>query len=59
MSIAMKNEPGSRRQPVDGLPKRPEDIDLDRVVTDLEYRAAVKELLRRWGIGDRRPGKLH
>ena len=32
------------------LPATPDDIDLDRIVTDPDYRRAVQELLRRWGI---------
>ena len=35
----------------DELPATPEEIDLERVVNDPEYRAAVKELLRRWTEG--------
>lgn len=34
--------------PPDELPASPDEIDLHRVVSDPEYRAAVKELLRRW-----------
>lgn len=37
------------------LPATPDDIDLDRIVNDPDYRRAVQELLRRWGIC--RPGK--
>jgi hypothetical protein len=36
------------------LPATPDDIDLERIVTDPEYRRAVQDLLRRWGICDNR-----
>lgn len=36
------------------LPATPDDIDLDRIVSDPDYRRAVQELLRRWGICKRR-----
>ena len=36
------------------LPATPDDIDLDRNVTDPEYRLAAQDLLRRWGICDNR-----
>lgn len=39
-----------RSIPPDDLPATPDDIDLDRIVTDPDYRRAVQELLRRWGI---------
>jgi len=45
--------------PPDELPATPEEIDLHRVVSDPEYRAAVKELLRRWidgATGGKPPG---
>lgn len=42
------------RLPSNDLPETPDDIDLDRIVTDPEYRRAVQDLLRRWGIGDDR-----
>lgn len=32
------------------LPATPDDIDLDRIVNDPDYRRAVQTLLRRWGI---------
>jgi hypothetical protein len=38
------------RPPPGDLPESPDDIDLDRSVADPEYRRAVQELLRRWGI---------
>jgi hypothetical protein len=41
------------------LPARPEDIDLDRVVEDAEYRRAVQTLLRRWGVCSKKPGGAH
>lgn len=41
-----------REPPRGDLPKSPDDIDLDRIVTDPEYRRAVQDLLRRWGICD-------
>lgn len=34
------------------LPTTPDEIDLERVVDDPEYRRAVKDLLRRWGFGE-------
>jgi hypothetical protein len=34
------------RPPAGDLPKTPDDIDLDRVVTDPDYHRAVQELLR-------------
>ena len=37
--------------PPDELPATPDEIDLERVVHDPDYRAAVKELLRRWAEG--------
>lgn len=37
--------------PPEELPSNPEEIDLNRVVSDPDYRAAVKDLLHRW-IGD-------
>lgn len=37
------------------LPTKPDDIDLDRIVTDPEYRRAVQDLLRRWGVCDDKP----
>lgn len=37
------------REP-DDLPANPDEIDLDRVVADPCYRAAVIELLRKWGL---------
>ena len=39
------------------LPATPDDIDLDRIVTDPEYRRAVQDLLRRWGLCDGPPPK--
>ena len=42
------------RIPPDELPATPDDIDLDRIVNDPDYRRAVQELLRRWGICERR-----
>lgn len=36
------------------LPATPDDIDLERIVNDPDYRRAVQELLRRWGICERR-----
>lgn len=42
----------SSRIQQDDLPATPDDIDLDRIVTDPEYRRAVQDLLRQWGIGD-------
>lgn len=44
------------RVPPDDLPARPDDIDLDRIVTDPEYRRAVQDLLRQWGICDDKGG---
>jgi hypothetical protein len=38
------------RPPPGDLPESPDDIDLDRIVADPEYRRAVQELLRRCGI---------
>lgn len=38
--------------PTGELPASPDDID--RVVTDPAYRRAVQDLLRRWGVRDRR-----
>lgn len=38
-------------QPRD-LPATPDDIDMERIVDDPEYRHAVKELLKRWGLGN-------
>ena len=47
----------NERVPPRDLPATPEDIDLDRLVADPDYRRAVKDLLRRWGIrGDRKSG---
>lgn len=43
------------RQPRD-LPATPDEIDIDRIVDDPEYRRAVKELLKRWGVG-KDPGR--
>lgn len=44
--------------PPDELPASPDDIDLDRIVTDPDYRRAVQDLLRRWGIcGDPRKNR--
>jgi hypothetical protein len=40
--------------PPGDLPETPDDIDLDRIVTDPEYRRTVQDLLRRWGICDKR-----
>ena len=40
--------------PTGELPASPDDIDLDRVVTDPACRRAVQDLLRRWGVRDRR-----
>ena len=49
-----KNE----RVPPRDLPATPDNIDLDRLVADPDYRRAVKDLLRRWGIrGDGRAGR--
>jgi hypothetical protein len=45
------------RPPPGDLPKTPDDIDLDRVVTDPDYRRAVQELLRRWGVCEKAPRK--
>ena len=48
-----------QRIPPGDLPVTPDDIDLDRIVDDPDYRRAVQDLLRRWGIcneGDRKPG---
>lgn len=40
------------------LPATPDDIDLDRIVNDPDYRRAVQTLLRRWGIcGDSRKNR--
>jgi hypothetical protein len=39
-----------RSIPPGELPAAPEDIDLDRIVNDPDYRRAVQDLLRRWGI---------
>lgn len=36
------------------LPATPDDIDLERIVNDPDYRRAVQELLRRWGICNNR-----
>ena len=36
------------------LPTSPDEIDLERVVDDPEYRRAVKDLLRRWGFDSER-----
>lgn len=49
---AQKNRP-----PPGDLPNSPDDIDLDRIVTDPDYRHAVQELLRRWGLCDHPPRK--
>ncbi len=38
------------RVPPADLPATPDDIDLDRIVVDADYRRAVQDLLRRWGI---------
>ena len=38
--------------PTGELPASPDDIH--RVVTDPAYRRAVQDLLRRWGVRDRR-----
>lgn len=34
--------------PPEELPASPDDIDLQRVVNDPDYREAVKDLLREW-----------
>jgi hypothetical protein len=44
----------NQRIPAGELPATPDDIDLERIVTDPEYRRAVQTLLRRWGICDKR-----
>ncbi|MGB0631157.1 MAG: hypothetical protein ACPGRZ_10715 [Alphaproteobacteria bacterium] len=47
----------NERVPPRELPATPDDIDLDRLVADPDYRRAVKDLLRRWGIrGDQKNG---
>ena len=40
----------------DELPATPDDIDLDRIVTDPRYRGAVKALLRTWRSDAAGPG---
>lgn len=45
------------RPPPGELPNSPDDIDLDRIVTDPDYRRAVQELLRRWGVCEKPPRK--
>lgn len=55
--IAMTDSPRrltahKNRPPPGDLPNSPDDIDLDRIVTDPDYRSAVQELLRRWGVCD-------
>lgn len=47
----------NRRLPPGDLPATPDDIDLDGIVTDPEYRRAVQDLLRRWGLCDGPPPK--
>jgi hypothetical protein len=48
----------NERVPPRDLPATPDEIDLDRLVADPDYRRAVKDLLRRWGIrGDGRAGR--
>ena len=49
--IAITRSPGRLaahkiRPPPGYLPKTPDDIDLDRFVTDPDYHRAVQELLR-------------
>ncbi len=54
MATILHTVPSRERVPPGELPASPDDIDLDRVVTDPAYRRAVLELLRRWGICDDR-----
>lgn len=53
--ISMTQTPAAKRSiPPGDLPATPDDIDLERIVSDPDYRRAVQELLRRWGIRDRK-----
>lgn len=59
--LAMTRSPGrpsahEDRPPPGDLPTSPDEIDLDRIVTDPDYRRAVQDLLRRWGICGDKPG---
>jgi len=47
----------NQRIPPGELPATPHDIYLDRIVVDPEYRRAVQDPLRRWGICNGTPPK--
>lgn len=52
--LKVQHPPRRRDDEVKDLPASPDDIDLDRVVHEPAYREAVKDLLRRWGVGESR-----
>lgn len=58
MTISARRMAAHKNRPPPGdLPQSPDDIDLDRIVTDPDYRRTVQELLRRWGVCDGRKDK--
>lgn len=52
--LTTKHPTGRGKTEIKDLPASPDDIDLDRVVNEPAYREAVKDLLRRWGVGESR-----
>ena len=54
MFATLAPKPPVTRAPRTDLPARPEEIDMDRIVDDPDYRKAVQRLLKRWGVT--RPG---